>query len=230
MIRTLVLAGACAVALPAPALAAGPTPAEKAFYEIFKDYTRTGEINPCAYTTEKLELALEAVGPDTRQYATDLPRAIRTAISSRARGACEVPTATPVPTAAPTVAAAVPPPVTPKGGGGPKAPEAPAVPLRTVVPEPPAPVVASTSAQEPLPQVELDRAAAARPGNDAPVPLIGLGVLSALVLLAAALLSTLRRLGRPAGRLAAQHHAWREASWRAGGVWADFRDWFATGR
>ncbi len=102
--------------------------------------------------------------------------------------------------------------------------------MRTVVPEPPAPVVAAISPQAPLPKVELDRAAAATPGNDAPVPLIGLGVLSALVLLGAALLSALSRLGRPAGTLAPQHHAWREAHWRAGGVWEDFRDWFATGR
>ena len=218
------------MALPAPALAAGPTPAEKAFYEVYKDYVPDSVLKSCAYTTKELELALKLVGPDIIQYNTDFPRAIRTAIAARARGICEVPRATPVPTAAPTVAAIVPPPVTPKGGGGPKAPQATAVPLRTVVPEPPAPVVAATSAQEPLPQVELDRAAAARPGNDAPVPLIGLGVLSALVLLGAALLSTLRRLGRPSGRLAAQHHAWREASWRVGGVWADFRDWFATGR
>lgn len=225
------MAGAAVAALAAPAVAAGPTPEQKAYYEVFKDYSRGGEIDPCAYTTEELELALEAVGPDTRQYATDLPRAIRTAIATRARGACEVPTATPVPTAVPTVAAMVPPPVTPSdGGGGPKPPEATAVPMRTVIPEPPAPVVAASTRQDALPRVELDRAAAARPGSDAPVPLIGLGVLSALVLLAAALLSTLRRLGTPAGRLAPQYHSWREARWRAGGVWEDFRDWFATGR
>lgn len=212
-----------------PAAAAGPTPEMKIAYEIFKDYGRDYELNPCDYTTKELELALELVGPDILQYNTDFPRAIRTAIASRARGACTVPTATPVASAAPTVAAAVP-TLPPADRGGPLAPEPTAVPMRTVVPEPPAPVLAARAPQQPLAVVELDRAAAATPGNDAPVPLIGLGVLSALVLLGAALLSALRRLGRPAGVLASQHHAWREARWRAGGVWTDFRDWFETGR
>ena len=233
MTRTVALAGAVAAAWAAPAQAAGPTPEQKVSYEVYKDYGADGELDPCRYTTQELELALENIGPDQRQYNSDLPRAIRDALTSRARGACVVATATPSPSPSPVPTAAVAVPTTPppsSGQGGPKLPAPTAVPMRTVVPEPPAPVVAGVASQAALPQVELDRAAAATPGNDAPVPLIGLGVLSGLVLLGAALLCSLRSLGRPAGRLASQHHAWREASWRVGGVWEDFRDWFATGR
>ena len=51
-----------------------------------------------------------------------------------------------------------------------------------------------------------------------------------LLALTAALVLAVRRLGRGEGRLAPAYHSWREARWRAGGVWADFRDWLSLGR
>jgi hypothetical protein len=96
--------------------------------------------------------------------------------------------------------------------------------------DPPSPGTAIPPASGAPTDTDVERAAAASPANGAPAPLVGLGLLAVLLALTAALLLTVRRLGRGEGRLAPTYHSWREARWRAGGVWADFRDWLSLGR
>jgi hypothetical protein len=231
VIRTLVLAGALVLAAAAAAGAQAPKSGEKLAYEVFTDYTKDGQIDPCRFTTEQLQEALDNVPADVRQYASDFPRAIREAIAARARGACDEPaTEGGGSSGAPTV----PPPAASTGGGSvatpvPSPTPIPSgVPTEKVVPEPPAPTAVAVTPQPA--DSRLERAAAATAGNDAPAPLIGLGVLAALLLLTAAMLATVKRLGRSEGPLAPAYHSWREAQWRAGGVWDDFRDWLRVGR
>lgn len=223
-----VLAGVLALAL-AP-VAGAVTPAERILAKIANDYLQDGRLDPCRYTTQQLQAALSSIGPDYRQYASDLPKAIQSAIEDRAGGACDPATAggvaTPAPaatappaavaTAAPSTAAVDPVATTAT------APTIGAAPLPDTAPRP-ADVSSGTGPA-------LDRAAFARPDNRAPAPLIGMGIVALLLLATAAFAVALRRLGFGEGRLAPAYHSWREARWRAGGVWADFRDWLTLGR
>ncbi len=219
----IVLLTAFAAAAAAPA-ALALSRAERISYRVSSDYTKDGEIDPCKYTTAELQTALKNVSPDLRQYASDYPEAIKAAIEQRASGACDepAPSTGSVPPAATTAPSSLPPAF----------PTAAATPGATAtVAEPPAP----DTARLPEPVADdsealLQRAAAATPDNSAPAPLIGLGLLAVLLALTAALMLTLRRFGAGEGRLAPAYHSWREARWRAGGVWADFRDWLSLGR
>ncbi len=227
--RTFALAGALVLTAAPAALAAPSADEQKATKLVLNDYVQDGRIDACDYTVEELEAAIAGVTADLRQYASDFPAALRDALAARARGACDAPEPTPTPAAAATTA----PPAT-GGGAAPPAPKASAEPTppptRRVVPDPPAPALVASVPQAPAPDPGLERAAATAPANNAPVPLIGLGVLSALALLSVMMLGTLKRLGEGGGRLAPAYHSWREAQWRAGGVWEDFRDWLRFGR
>ena len=46
----------------------------------------------------------------------------------------------------------------------------------------------------------------------------------------AALMVAMNRLGVGDERFAGAAHSWREARWRLGGTWEDFRDWLRLGR
>ncbi len=219
LIRTLVLIALAATSFPTSAPAA--TPGQKLAFQIYNDYLPDGKIDPCKYTAEQLKLAQQAIPPDVRQYASDLPGAIQAAIEARARGECADGSAAPV---APATSGTPAPTVTPN-------PTPSAVPTKTVVPDPPAPAGGAglpppTSSSD----AALERAAAARPANGAPVPLILLGVVAGLFALTALVLLVMKRLGLAEGRLAPVRHSWREASWRLGGTWEDFRDWLRVGR
>lgn len=61
------------------------------------------------------------------------------------------------------------------------------------------------------------------------VLLILAAVVAVLVVLVL-LLAVARRFGIGERRLAPLSHALREAAWRVGGTWEDFRDWLRTGR
>jgi cobalamin biosynthesis Mg chelatase CobN len=219
LLCTLVLAG---LLLPAAASAA---PGGKTTYLIFSDYTKKGSIEPCKYTTAELEAALDAVTPDIKQYASDYPGAIKDAISSRASGACDQ--------AAPAGGA----PATPSTSAPTPAPTPVATPAQTATtqtvigdpPSPPGPASAPNPVQG-APEAVLEQAATTAPHNDTPAPLIGLGLVVVLLALTALMLIAMRRLGAGEGRLAPAYHSWREARWRAGGVWEDFRDWLRIGR
>lgn len=188
--------------------------------KVFEDFATDGLIDPCKHTSEELREVLKHIPPDVEQYAPDYPAGVEGALEARARGECEgvkplppAAIATPTPTATPT-------------------PAPTAVPMKTVVDDPPAPEVAAvlttTAAAKSAarPDVALRRAATARPANGAPAPVLLLALLAALLGLATAVLATARRFGFADG----VWHAWSEAAYRAGGVWQDFRDWLRIGR
>ncbi len=216
------------LALVAAPSAQAATADEKIANQVFTDYTKDGRIDPCDYTTAELETALDNVAPNIVQYASDYPAAIRRALRFRARGECDEDAAAPAAPAAPA------PPAPAPGTSGGAAPAAPATSLPPTTPgvaAPPAPDAAVPAAAGAGPaDTAVERAAAAAPDSDAPAPLVGLGLLAVLLAMLAAMLLTVRRLGRGEGRLAPAYHSWREARWRAGGVWADFRDWLSLGR
>lgn len=220
--RRALFAAVLVVLLAAPAahaLSAG----EKLSRKLLREYTVRGRLDPCKYTSAQLQTALDHVTADVRQYASEYPEALKAALSQRAGGACEQdtgggatvppPAQTPItPTPAPTVA-----------------PAGTATAAATIA-EPPGPVVAVTPAPPAEAGAAVERAVATRPANDAPAPLVGLGILALLLAMTAALMLALRRYGVGEGRLAPAYHTWREARWRAGGVWEDFRDWLRLGR
>ena len=182
--------------------------------EIFSAYTTDGSLEPCEYTTAELRAAREAVTPNVRRYASDYPRELRRAIRFRAGGGCDA--------SAPST-----------GGGAPAPPSAPGPddPLVPEVAESPTPAATPTPAVSAKPSGDALEPAGTTPSDDdASAPLIALGVLAGLLALAVLLALVLLRFGRGAGRLAPGYHAVREARWRAGGVWADFRDWLSLGR
>lgn len=221
LIRTLAAVGlvGCATAPAAQAI----TPGQQAAFKIYKDYIKDGKVNPCDFSSQELKLALSAIPPDVRQYAYDLPGAIKAAIEARARGECANGAAgTPVAPAASSPGAAALPAPTPT-------PAPTEIPTKTVVPDPPAPAVGPAT-PPPSSDLALERAATASPAGNAPVPLIVLGVLASLLALLALTLVAMRRLGWADGRLAPLAHSWREAWWRFGGTWEDFRDWLRVGR
>ena len=215
LIRALVVAGALLAAVAAPA-SAQMAVAQK----VLADFATDGVIDPCKHTSDELRLVLKNIPPDFEQYAPDYPTAVQGALEARARGECAgkkpqpaVPAARPAPTPAPT-------------------PVPTAVPTRTVVPAPPEPEkieLSATPAATPSakPDRALERVATARAANPAPAPVLLLAILAGLLALGVLLLFTMRRLGWEQGPLA---HTWREASYRAGGLWEDFRDWLRLGR
>ena len=213
----------------APAAGAASA-ADRILAKIANDYLQDGHLDPCKYTTAQLQTALAHIGPDYRQYASDLPSAIKSAIEDRAGGACDKAAVAPATTAAP--AATTPPAVAPAATPA----MTTAAPAGTVASAPtigaaPGPDTAALpAAVSSGTRPALERAAFARPDNRAPAPLIGLGVVALLLLASAAFAVALRRLGFGEGRFAPAYHSWREARWRAGGVWADFRDWLTLGR
>ncbi|MEJ7893003.1 MAG: hypothetical protein WKF94_10210 [Solirubrobacteraceae bacterium] len=225
--RIIALTG---VVLLAAASTAGakPTSAEVDLaIPVFESYGKTGQIDPCEYTPEQLQAALEyGQTPEIQQYASDFPAAVRDAITARARGACDEPTPTPTPDETAAPATTPPPAADAAAAGGADEPVAPST--ETVVLEPPGPAVVGATSQPTGADPALERAATAGPGT--PMPLIGLGVLSSLALLTLLMLAALRRLGVIDGPLEPAYHSWREAQWRAGGVWGDFRDWLKFGR
>lgn len=219
---TLLLAGVLATP------AAGQSAAERqVIVGIAEDYRADGQIDPCDWTSDQLTTALENVGADTRQYGADYPAAIRAALAARARGDCEPGGAeqrggsgggvTPAATPTPPPATSTPDPAADTG-----------ITYETVIPEPPGPdaqlafAPATTSAAEPL--------SIGDPGNDAPTPLLLLGVLAILAGVGGAATLGSRRVTLAEGPLAEVRHAWREAAWRFGGGWESFRDWVRVGR
>jgi hypothetical protein len=217
------LAAACL--LPAAASAQRLPPGVQ---KVFNDFRTDGVISPCRHTSAELGKTRRLVPPDIEQYAPEFPSALDAAIEARARGDCDGDRpseegAAPVPTA--TVA----PPAQTSS-------PAPGTPTQTVVPEPPEPEeanlqLASTDRPTLAEQTDaLERVAAATASNEPPAPVWML--FAALALLAAgALLAFLAgRTRRGQESLARLRHSWEEATWRAEGTWAEFRDFLRLGR
>src|SRR5215218_4036437 len=70
------------LAIPSSA-AAGP------LQTVLADLQQDGSITPCKYSPATLENAKGSIPSDLDQYAPDLRRAINTAISQQASGACD---------------------------------------------------------------------------------------------------------------------------------------------
>jgi hypothetical protein len=212
MRRLLLIVAAVFVLVPAAAAHAQTTLA------IARDYQADGVIDPCAYTTEQLQTALNEVGLDAKQYAADFPGAIRAAIAARARGDCDpdsqpvAPAATPTPTPTPS-----------------PTPTATEVPMKTVIEDPPLPD-ANIAFKPPSATTSLDATRIGGSDNGVPTALLLLLVLGALAALAAIAIKLGHRFGFAEGRLAPVRHNWREAAWRFGGNWESFRDWVRLGR
>ena len=221
LIRALALAGALLAAVAAPA------PAQMAVAQkVLADFATDGVIDPCKHTSDELRVVLKNIPPEFEQYAPDYPAAVKAALEARARGECAgkkpqapVATATPAPVATPR-----------------PTPVPTAIPTKTVVPEPPEPEkieISATATATPSgagSDGALERVATARAANSAPAPVLLLAILSALLALGALFLLAMRRGDWEHGRMAPVAHAWREASFRAGGLWEDFRDWLRVGR
>ena len=222
--RTAVPAVVIALAV-APGAQAQSVAEQRASIEVFRDYAPDGRISPCKHSSRTLELAQGAVPPDIEQYAADYPAAIAAALEARARGECEpgspktalaVPAATATPAPAPTAA---PPAASTEGAA-----------QQRVVPEPPAPETTPVAARAAAgPDAALDRVATASAANDAPVPVLLLGVLALILAIVALALFAMKRFGVD-DRLAGAAHAIREARWRTAGTWQDFLDWVRLGR
>lgn len=199
------------------ALSAAPATGQMSVaVKVFEDFVADGKIDPCKHSSESLRDVQRNIPPDIEQYAPEYPAAVAAALEARARGDCAgtkpepvAPVASPTPTPDPT-------------------PVPTAVPTKTVVDEPPTPEVAPTAAPADAarPDAALQRAATARPANGAPAPVLLLALLGALLLAATAFALAARRSGWAEGTA----HSWREASWRAGAVWDDFRDWLRLGK
>jgi cobalamin biosynthesis Mg chelatase CobN len=223
-LRTVVSAGVIA-ALAAPAAQAQSGAEQRAAIQVFRDYAPDGRIDPCKHAANELKLAQDNVPPDIEQYAADYPAAIAAALEARARGECDPAK----PSAAPPVRVETPdstPPATPTA-------TAPGAATKTVVPDPPEPetaTVAAATATAGVSDAALERVATARASNDAPAPVLLLGLLAVLLALTALLLFAMKRFGVGDDRLAGAAHAIREARWRAAGTWQEFLDWVRLGR
>ena len=225
--RAVALAGLVVLSLAAPAAAQddGNAIARK----VLQDFSRDGRIDPCEHTSEELRLVLRHIPPDIEQYAPDYPSAVQQALEARARGECAGKQPQTIAPIDPGSGA------TPAGAGNTPQPTATAVPTKTVVPDPPEPddgtqIAAADAEPSARADAAVERAAAAEASNDAPAAVVGLGILAGLLALAALYVVAARRFGWGEERLAGPRHAWREATWRAGGTWQDFTDWLRFGR
>jgi len=211
----LLAALVAAVALLVPA-----TVSADPFDEVFADYQKDGEIDPCAHTPEELQAAKRDIPNDIEQYAPDFPAALDKAMEERARATCEG-------GAAPDGSATTP-------GDGTTTDTAPAAP-GTTTPNTPGQAPAPPGTAEPAPPA-ADGAianAAARDrgsGGNAPAPLVALAIVGALLALCLLVWALFRFFAWEPRWLLEARHSVAEAGWRTGGAWADFTDWLRSRR
>jgi cobalamin biosynthesis Mg chelatase CobN len=221
--RLLLVMGLLAL-VAAPAAHAQSEAEQRAALEVFRDYAPDGRIDPCKHSAQELKRAQDNIPPDIEQYAADYPAAIAAAIDARARGACDraaaaaaSPTPTPAATAAATATAA-------------PAKTASAVRAAAIAdppepkPQPAAPADAAASG------AAIQAAIVRSASSDAPLPVLLLGILAALLALVGLAVAASRRFGLGEDRFAEAAHAIREARWRAAATWQDFLDWVRLGR
>jgi hypothetical protein len=230
MLRALALAGAVLGGAAAPAQAQLFDASSTKILKVVNDFAKDGRIDPCKHSEATLRAAL---GPAEQLNGT-YPGAIRRALRARARGDCSpqggaaagsataTPTATATGTATPAAGATTTP--TPAAGAT-TTPTPAAAATTTPTPTPAAAAPAPSATPSPAPA-----AATTTSDGDRAVVLLALGILCGVLAALVLLFGLLRRLGVADDRLAPIGHSWREARWRAGGTWADFRDWVRTGR
>jgi hypothetical protein len=237
IITSLLLAVALAFA------AAPAAHAASAFEQVLSDYQKDGKIDPCAHSENTLRDAASQIPNDIEQYAPDFPTALQDAIDARTQGKCAgkdtgggsgsggsggssgggssgggssgggvVPPAT---TSPPSTSTPSTPGATPPGAATPQTGTTPAPPT---VPKPATANGKRTSANS------------GSSSSDPPVPFLLIAIVAGLVLLTAAFFGTTRWLGWDFHHAAGMRQSWGEAGYRAGGTWADFRDWLRNGR
>ena len=208
LIRALVLTGAV-LAAAAPAAPAQSGPQGAGMLAVLADFAPDRTLDPCAHSLADLRAALNVDPSQLGRYADEFPTAVQDAIEARARGDCKG-----------------------KDAGGSAAPGAtatpapsPTTPPATPVPTPTPAAAAPAASPTPTPS-----ATSTGGGSGAAIAVLVAGVLAGALALALLAFVAARRLGVADDRLAPVDHALREARWRAGGTWADFRDWVRTGR
>lgn len=221
--RSITFAVALVAFLAGAAVPASAQQVSPIIQRLLADTRGDGQISACKYTASELATARRQVPPDIEQYASYFPAALDLAIESHARGDCDG-----------DKSVAVPVPSATTSPGTPAAPAA-GTPTRTVVPKPPEPEesIALAAIDRPTVIEQADavaRVAAAVPSNDPPAPVWLL--IAALALLAAGGLFAFvaGRTRRGQESLERFRHSWGEATWRAGGTWAEFRDFLRLGR
>ena len=143
-------------------LVAGLVLAPSAFAQndLYNDYKKDGQVNPCSYSPGQVRRNLQDLPPDVQQYAPGLADQLR-------RPCGGAPQSAPV-QQSPAAPA-------PAGGGGPPAPPSPDRPSVPRPPAPKSPVVRAVNATAP--------AVPANSGSDFPAWLVAtLGALAAVVL------------------------------------------------
>jgi hypothetical protein len=196
-------------------VAAPAANAASAFTEVLKDYQSDGKIDPCAHSDTTLRDAANQVPANIEQYAPDFPAALGSAIDKRAQGACTkggssggTTTNTPPPTTTPT---------TPPTSG--------ATPPVTTAPPP----STTTVPAAPTGPAQTNQKSKSSDSGTSPWLWVAIGA-GALALLILAAYGLTRYMGWDGPRQASMRQAWGEAGYRAGGTWADFRDWARFGR
>jgi hypothetical protein len=190
------------------------------FQDVYREYKRTGTIEPCRYSKHRLSNAERQTPPDVEQYAPSFLDALQSA-RERSAGCGKKAAAAPVPT---TPSSAPPTPSNPTPVPQPTA--ATPVPTATTA-VPPAPTV---PAQPTVSNVPSPPIANARQDDSAPAAVWLLAALGALALLFAVFAGLAWWFGWSAERFT---RPW-QASWGDfGGRVADFRgelgDWLRTG-
>jgi hypothetical protein len=224
------------------AFAAAPAAhAASAFEQVLSDYQKDGKIDPCAHTENELRDAAGQIPNDIEQYAPDFPTALQDAIDARTQGKCSGSGSSGGSNGGSSGGGG-------SGGGsgsgsgsngGGIVPPVATTPQTT--PATPGTSTPSTTPQTsttpapptvPKPAVTGKKASAdsGSSSSDPPVPFILIAIVAGLILLTVAFFGTTRWLGWDFHHVAGVRQSWGEAGYRAGGTWADFRDWLRNGR
>jgi hypothetical protein len=79
---------AVATALAVAVLPAGAAATQSIATQLLNEYSQTGTINPCQFSSAQLNDALKSVDLYAAQYFSDFPDAIQAALANRASGGC----------------------------------------------------------------------------------------------------------------------------------------------
>lgn len=224
-IRTLFTASTAALML---ALAAAPGAHANAFQDVYKEYASTGKIDPCHFSSKKLQDARKQVPGDINQYAPDLPDALDAAAQQRAAGGCAKKSGTTTTSTTAVGSGVLPTSSTP--GAAPQTTVG-AQPSTTIAAPPQTPTPSAVpEATSTLPDAALASSKDESGDNSTPVPLVLLAILAALALMSAAAVGSVRYWGFDPPWLGRMRHSVAEAGWRASAAWAEFTDWVRFGR
>jgi hypothetical protein len=204
-----------------------------------------GQLDPCTFTQEDLQSALDGIPRALADVVPDLRRAMEDGIRAHEAGDCEGVEPTASEGTATTPGAATPPVTTPTtptptpadGAGAPGATTPGAAVPGTTTPPPDAGAPATTpapAAGTPTPSAggTVTTPSVQQPGvaRDRTPLVAGAIALGALLLAALLLWAIARWRGWDPPWVARMRHAWGEAGYRATSTWSEFTDWLRLGR